>query len=83
MKEKKISIDTFLGKLSACIGGDPTYPEIFVYIERQGGVEIDLVAAEVKSEEKVACAYLYEDASTEEWTKRYEWSEEEINIHAG
>lgn len=80
MKERKISVDTALGKLCACVGGDPNYPEIFVYIERPDGVEIDLVAAEVDVETCMASAYLYGDTSTEEWTKKHSWSECEINI---
>ena len=45
-RQTKLSIDTQFGKLSAAIGGEPSlYPEIFVYLERPDGVEIDLVAA--------------------------------------
>ena len=80
MDEKKISVNTPLGKLCACIGGDPDYPEIFVYIEREDGVEIDLVAADVSIESNTARAYLYSDTTTEQWTKRHVWSAEEINI---
>lgn len=78
---KKISINTPLGKLCACIGGDPDfYPEIFVFIEREDGIEIDLVAAEVNVEENAAKAYLYGDTTTDQWTKKHSWSAEEINI---
>lgn len=48
MYTQKIVVDTPLGKLCAIVGGDPkNYPEIFVYIERDDGIEIDLVAAGV------------------------------------
>lgn len=78
---EKISVSTPIGILTACIGGDPeSYPEIFVYIEREDGVEIDLVAAEVDVETKNAKAYLYGDTSTEGYTRHHVWSESEINI---
>lgn len=80
MENKKIFVDTPLGKLCACVGGDFDYPEIFVYIERNDGIEIDLVAAEVSIESKEAHAYLYGDTSTECWTRKHSWSEEAINI---
>lgn len=79
--EKRICVDTPLGRLCACIGGDEiNYPEIFVYIERQDMVEIDLVACEVKIEDEVACAYLYGDTSTDQWTRKHIWTKAEIDI---
>ena len=81
LAEGKISVQTPLGKLTACIGGDPaSYPEIFTYIVRKDGVEVDLVACEVKLEEEIAKAYLYGNTYTEEWTRSYQWSKEEINV---
>ncbi len=79
---EKISVQTPLGILTACIGGDSEcYPEIFIYIERPDGVEIDLVAADVDIETKRARAYLYGDTSTESYTRHHVWSEDEININ--
>lgn len=80
MEEKKIFTNTPLGKLCACVGGDPDYPEIFVYIERPDGIEIDLVAAEVKVEDKAAFAYLYGDTSTDQWTNKHIWTDSDIAI---
>lgn len=81
LAEGKISVDTPLGKLTACIGGDPAaYPEIFTYIVRPDGVEIDLTAAEVKLENNSAKAYLYGDTGTEQWTNCHQWTKDEINI---
>ena len=81
MDIQKICVDTPLGKLCACVGGDPVdYPEIFVYIERPDGAEIDLVAAEVKPDLEYAKAYLYGDTSTDQWTRSHQWSKSEINI---
>lgn len=79
---EKISVQTPLGILTACIGGDSEcYPEIFIYIERPDGVEIDLVAADVDIETKRARVYLYGDTSTESYTRYHVWSEDEININ--
>lgn len=81
MEEKKICVDTPLGKLCACVGGDSeNYPTIYVYIERNDSVEIDLVAAEVDLQTQEAKAYLYGDTATEDWTKKHIWSAAEVNI---
>ena len=38
--EKKISVHTPFGELTACVGGDEeSYPEIFVYLVRPDGVD--------------------------------------------
>ena len=79
--EKKVSVHTPLGELTACVGFDEeSYPEIFVYLVRPDGVEIDLVAADVDVETKCARAFLYGDTSTCEWTKQHIWTEGEINV---
>jgi len=81
MNEQKISVETPWGKLTACIGGDPdSYPEIFVYMERDDGVEIDLTCVSFDKENNQLDAFLYEDTSTDCWTKKHIWSEEEIKI---
>ena len=81
MDAQKITVNTPLGKLCAIVGGEPNnYPEIFIYIERDDGVEIDLVAAAVDIDDNCAKAYLYGDTRTEEYTNQHIWSKEEINI---
>lgn len=81
LAEGKISVQTPLGTLTACIGGAPeSYPVIFTYIVRKDGVEIDLTACEVQLEDEIAKAYLYGDTYTEEWTRSYQWSKDEINV---
>ena len=82
LKMGKISVETPIGTLTACIGGDPdNYPEIFTYITRPDDVEIDLVAVEVKKEERFARAYLYGDTATDAYTETHDWSEIEIDIN--
>lgn len=80
LAEGKISMNTHLGVLEACISGDPDYPEIYTYIRRPDGIEIDLVAVEVKKEENIARAYLYGDTMTDSYTTTNDWSADEINV---
>lgn len=78
-----ISVDTSFGRLEACVGGDPgDYPEIFTYLVRPDGVEIDLVAVGVKDKlpECLVRAYLYGNTATEEYTRTHDWTASEINI---
>lgn len=74
------SADTPLGVLKATVGGDPEYPEIYVYIKRHDGVEIDLLAAEIKDDGDSVRAYLYGDTTREEYTKTYTWTADEISV---
>ena len=56
-REKKISVETPTGVLTACVGGDEqNYPEIFIYLVRPDGVEVDLVAATIDAETGSASA---------------------------
>lgn len=81
MDTKKISVQTPWGKLTACIGGDGNdYQDIFVYMEREDGVEIDLVAVSLDVDKNELSGYVWEDTSTDEWTRKFTWSQEEINI---
>lgn len=77
--QNRIEINTVLGKLCAEINDNCDWKEVFVYIERPDGVQIDLVAAEVLQEDRSASAYLYKDTSSDCYTNKHRWSEEEIN----
>ena len=79
-KVKKISVQTPLGKLTAEIGGDPDYPEIFVYLKRENGVEIDLAAVSTNSNDDKLTAYLYEDTTRDSYTRSYTWHEEALQV---
>ncbi len=81
-KQQKISVDTPLGTLEACVGGDKDYPSIFAYICRPDKIEIDLVAVEVKKEERFVRGYLYGDTTTDAYTRTFDWSEADINVEA-
>lgn len=84
MERKRVSVQTPIGVLHAEVGLDEVnYPEIFVYLEREDGVEIDLVAAGVDVDYRITNAFLYGDTSTEEWTARHSWTEDEIKLDFG
>lgn len=75
------------GTLVAEAGGNPDFPEIFTYLERPDGTQIDLVAAgadlpgEADGSHKGGIhAYLYGDTSKDEWTKRHLFTENELEI---
>jgi hypothetical protein len=80
MESNKIQIQTPLGKLTAVIGGDPDYPEIFTYLERNDGIEIDLVAVSTDGTDDQLTAYLYGDTTTDCYTKEHVWYKDELNI---
>ena len=79
---KNISVKVLLGELVAEVGGDPEeYPEVFVYLKRKDGVEIDLVAVAQDSENKEDVkAYLYDDTSTDAYGKTFTWHKEHLLI---
>lgn len=81
LAEGKISVETPLGTLEACIGGDRTnYPEIYTYLVRPDGIEIDLVAVAIKKDSELARAYLYGDTTREEYTKTFDWYKGELMV---
>ena len=81
IKSDKISVETPLGTLEATVGGDPgSYPEIFTYIRRPDGVEIDLVAVEIKLEDNFVRGYLYGDTTTDQYTRTHDWSQGDIDV---
>lgn len=74
------------GTLVAEAGGDPSYPEIFTYLERPDCSQVDLVAAgadlpgqEDGSHNGGIHAYLYGDTARDDWTRRYLFTEKELN----
>lgn len=79
---KQISVKVPLGEITAEIGGDPVdYPEMFVYLKRKDGIEIDLVAVAQDSENKEDIkAYLYDDTSTDSYGRTFTWHKEALLI---
>jgi hypothetical protein len=81
MDKKLIEVKTPFGTLCAEIGGDEVnYPEIFTYLRRDDGAEIDLVAAGVDVNNGNVKGYIYGDTSREDYTDDVFWTREEINI---
>ena len=78
---KRISVSVPLGELTAEIGGDPDYPEIFVFLKRKDDIEIDLVAvAQDSNNEEDLKAYLYDDTSTDSYGRTFTWHKEALMI---
>lgn len=83
----KVKVSCKNGTLVAEAGGDPNFPEIFTYLERPDGTQVDLVAAgaDLPEQEKGSHgggihAYLYGDTKRDDWTRRYLFTEKELNV---
>ena len=77
--ENRLEVKTPFGTLCAEIGGDPiNYPEIFLYIRKPDGIEIDLCCASADIEQMNA--FLYGDPYSDVWTKKYSWNKEDFEI---
>lgn len=91
-----IEVPCTAGTLCAEAGGDLDYPEIFTYLRRKDGEEIDICAVDadgvipegVSVEEydgqkrfnEGVRAVLYADTSQDDWTDEHIFSKEELNI---
>lgn len=75
MESQKIEVKTPLGTLCAEVGGEPNdYPEIFVYLQRDDGVQIDLTCVSMRTEEPdMINAYLWEHPESDDWTRKHIW----------
>lgn len=74
-----IKVKTPIGVLTACAYAEDDYPEIFVYLTRDDGVEIDLVVAGVNTAERTANAYVYQNTHIDDYTFKHTWTEADIN----
>ena len=68
------------GYLVASRNPDPNYDGIVVFFEAYNGLCIDVALVESKQEEerKNIDVYCYEDATTEDWTKKFTLKTEEM-----
>lgn len=81
MNEKRFEIDTPIGKLVAEAGGDyKDYPGIYIYLQREDGVQIDLSCTEVDKETGEGRVFVWENTSTDEYTKMMRWTKEQLMI---
>lgn len=85
-EKQRIEIPCRNGLLCAQAGGDPSFPELFTYLETKDGSQINLTltAADLPEQEKGphyggihAC--LYGDVTREDWTRRYLFTEKELS----
>ncbi|WP_140397140.1 hypothetical protein [Flavonifractor sp. An82] len=79
-QEYDISLKTSIGNLCVRACSSSEYPAISVCLRRNDGVEIDLAFIEVDETDRSANAYVYENTATEDWTKKFRWAENEVNI---
>lgn len=78
---KKVVVPTVLGKLVAEPGGDPDYPEVFIYLEREDGTQVDLVmAGQIDPDGANIRACLYADTTSDDYTESFTWSKEALLI---
>ncbi len=91
-----IEVPCTAGTLCAEAGGNEAYPEVFTYLRRPDGVEVDIVAVDgdavipdgVDPEDFDGQtgrngglkAYLYGDTTRDDYTKSYAFSAEELAI---
>lgn len=95
-KTATIEVPCTAGTLCAQIGGDPNFPEIFTYLRRADGVEIDITAVcgdgiapagvspddfdGQKKNDGGLTVYLYKDTSRDEYSDNYRLSKAQLDI---
>lgn len=76
----EITVKTKFGLLVAQAGQDPDYPELFIFLRRNDGVEIDLTAVTLNNDEEGLRSLLWTDTTSDGYTREYAWTEDELNI---
>ena len=69
---REIAVPLPYGELVAQVGGDEiNYPEIFVFLRRPDGIEIDLTAVsmDMTKSNPILQAYLWSDIYNEDWQR--------------
>lgn len=78
---KELSVQLPFGELVAQVGEDEKiFPEIFLFLRRPDGIEIDLTMVgcdTVKKPDKLT-AYLWADPNNEQYTSKHEWSFDDL-----
>ena len=59
--EYGIHVDTPIGELCACVGWDPTFPKINVYIKRRDGLEINLASIDWLEDKNAIGEHIFGD----------------------
>lgn len=68
------------GEIVSEVGGDPDHPSVYTFFRRPDGVEIDICYVEFKDTHDRLSAYIWSDTSTDSWTKRFDYSKDELMI---
>lgn len=80
-ERKTVEVETVFGTLCAEVGGDPViYPEIFIYLRKEDGTELDLTCVGTEGGSNKLNAYLYGDAGADDWTEKHSWTRDELEI---
>lgn len=95
-ENNKIEVLCTAGTLCAEIGGDPNFPEIYTYLRRTDGVEVDVTAVcgdgivpagvnpedfdGQKENDGGLSVYLYKDTSSDCYSERFRISKEQLTI---
>ena len=77
--ENIIEIPCSAGMICAQISGDSNYPGIYTYLRLPDGTEIDICAVE-GNEVGELNAYIYENTSSDDWTRKIHYSKDDLNI---
>lgn len=81
-QEISIPLKNDLGTLCAELGGDPDHPEIFTYIERPDGIQVDVCAVSQNEHSDGVTILRWLDTSTDQYSDSAIISAESINIEA-
>lgn len=79
-KWPQITIQTPLGELVATANPDLDYPEIYTFLRRTDGLEIDLATVTIDKEKNESHIYVYDDTSIESPTKYFIISKNDLMI---
>jgi len=70
-----------LGTLCVDVGGDEgLYTDIFIYLRRDDGVEIDLTAVSMGHANDYLTAFIYGDTTKDEYTEEHRFTKEDLSI---
>ena len=74
----RVSVNTPCGELIAEVGADSAYPEIFLYIRRPDGREIDLACLASDAREGLFRLFQKAEPTSESWGNSTAWEFAEV-----
>ncbi len=76
--EYGIHVNTPIGELCACVGCDPAYPKIHVYLRRKDGLEIQLAVIDWRDDKNAIDEYVFNDPHNTDPTAKFTVTAEDI-----